>query len=270
MHSYRFLSLLHGGSCHPGRVTVVIARCRTIMPQHRRPLPQPFPVLQCYRTFSDGSSRHTVTGASINGKKVIQIPAHTMTFTVLFIPCALLAVYMMSYGPSEEDVNEEVRARYGNNVQVQEKNQALKEFFVNAEKGIEDQRFQQVLYGGKGEKKRFHAVDKELYGTEQGVIVKQQVSEEIQQTVEEKKRRRKEKRRLKKQQQQLANGDDDVTKDNNSDIKVTTSQSFTSKVTNALSSVDKETIKTVATYSLIGTAAVVIGFLAGSSSNRRS
>lgn len=221
------------------------------------------------RAFSDGSTggmkgRTTVTGATMDGKKVIQMPAHTILFTVLFIPCAFLAVYVMNYGPGEERVNEEVRARYGNNVQVQQRNQALKEFFINAEQGVEDQRLQQVLYGGKGEKKRFHAVDKELYGTEQGLVVKQQVTEEIQQTAEEKKRRRKEKRRLKKKPP-LA---EDVVADH--DTKSTTPQSsFSSQLRNMVSSLDPETVKTVATYSLVGTVAIVIGFFVGSSSSSR-
>ena len=244
--------------------SVVVARFAPL-PQRRQLQPSPPQFLIRFRKLSDGSSsssqgRTTVTGAPMDGKKVIEIPAHTLTFTVLFIPCAMLAIYMMSYGPSEEHVNEKVRAKYGDNVQVKQKNQALKEFLINAEKGNEDQRLQQVLYGGKGEKKRFHAVDKELYGTEQGVIVKQQVIEDIQHSVEEKKLRRKEKRRLKKQQQQLVNGDDGVTKDS-SEIKST---SFISKVSSAVSSIDEETVKTVATYSLIGSAAVVVGFLAGS------
>ena len=76
-------------------------------------------------------------------------------------------------------------------------------------------------------------------------------------------------RRLKK----LANGEKDVAAVNgneNDDIPSTPPESFTSKLSHALSSVDKETIKTVATYSLIGTVAIVVGFFAGSSSSRRS
>jgi hypothetical protein len=225
------------------------------------------------RTFSDGSrssstkGRTTVTGATMDGKKVIQIPAHTMTFTVLFIPCAILTVYMLNYGPGEERLNEEIRAKYGNNTQVRERNQALKEFFVNAEQGIEDQRLQQVLYGGKGEKKRFHAVDKELYGTEQGLVVKQQVTEEIEQSVEEKKRRRKEKRRLKKK----AQADDAAATSivDNDTSNTSPSSPFYSQLRNTISSIQPETVKTVATYSLIGTVAIVIGFFAGSSSSSR-
>jgi hypothetical protein len=215
-----------------------------------------------------------VTGATADGKKVVQIPAHTLTFTVLFIPCAFLTIYMLNYGPDQERVNEEIRAKYGNNVQVQQRNQALREFFINAEQGVEDQRLQQVLYGGKGEKKRFHAVDKELYGTEQGVVVKQQVTEEIQQTVEEKKRRRKEKRRLKKKSSVEGDNESAVAVMSDNDGVTTTSSTTTqriySQLRNVVASIHPETVKTVATYSLIGTVAIAIGFLAGSSSSRRS
>ena len=257
MYHSRLQSLLR--SNNSSRVVVVVSKRWNNMAQQR--------------PFSDGKSttRTSVTGATMDGKKVIEIPAHTMTFTVLFIPCAILAIYMMSYGPDEERVNDEVRAHYGNNLQIQQKNQALKEFFMNAEQGIEDQRLQQVLYGGKGEKKRFHAVDKELYGTEQGLVVKQQVTEELQQTAAEKKRQRKEQRRLKKKKASI-----DAAEVNDKDAAPSSSQSssallstVSTKLRTAVASIDRETVQTVATYSLIGTVAIVIGFFAGSSSSSR-
>ena len=220
------------------------------------------------RLLSDGTSSSssksgrtetTVTGSTItaDGKKVINMPLYLTQFTVLFIPAVALGIYMISFGPDEEQINERVRAKYGDNLQIQQKNAGLKEFFLNVEQGSEDGRLQQVLNGGKGEKKRFHAVDPELYGTEQGLVVKQQVTEELEQSMEERKRRRKEQRRLMKQKKSAP--DAVATTDSTPSTTPTTARSFWYTPT-----IDQETIQTAAVYSLIGTVAIVIGFFAGS------
>ena len=209
-----------------------------------------------------GRTETTVTGSTItaDGKKVINMPLYLTQFTVLFIPAVALGIYMISFGPDEEQINERVRAKYGDNLQIQQKNAGLKEFFLNVEQGSEDGRLQQVLNGGKGEKKRFHAVDPELYGTEQGLVVKQQVTEELEQSMEERKRRRKEQRRLMKQKKSAP--DAVATTDSTpSTTTTTTARSFWSPYT---PTIDQETIQTAAVYSLIGTVAIVIGFFAGS------
>ncbi len=251
MNNYRLLSLLHNSH----RVAEV-AKLQ-------------FLVAPCHRLLSDGTSStgstsgrtgSTVTGSTTtDGKTVINMPLYLTQFTVLFIPAAALGFYMISYGPDEEQINERIRAKYGDNLQVQQKNAGLKEFFLNVEQGNEDGRLQQVLYGGKGEKKRFHAVDPELYGTEQGLVVKQQVTEELQQSTEERKRRRKEQRRLKKKSAHDAVATSDGTQ--STTTAPMSSSSFLSKYT---PTIDQETIQTAAVYSLIGTVAIVIGFFAGS------
>jgi hypothetical protein len=220
----------------------------------------------------------TVTGASttgtVNGKKIIQIPAHTLTFTILFIPCALLAIYVISYGPSDEHVQDEVRQRYGNNRIIQQKNEALKDFFINAEQGIEDERLHQVLYGGRGEKKRLHAVDKELYGTEQGMIVKQQVTTELHKEMEEKKRRKKELRRQKRldKQQKQSGMIDGIGNNNNNNENEKDNNKMSHILSTINDTLNNESVKTTMTYTILGTIAIAIGYIVGSGtgSGRRS
>ena len=50
----------------------------------------------------------------------------------------------------------------------------MKQFFINAENGIEDDRIQKVLQGGIDDMKRLHSIDDELYGTNKGIQIKQQ------------------------------------------------------------------------------------------------
>jgi hypothetical protein len=236
------------------------------------------PSFRLHSSTSSGSNsnhvykRTTITGATntgtdMNGKKVIQIPAHVLTFTILFIPCTILAIYVSSYGPNDEMVQQKVREKYGNNRMVQEKNAALKEFFINAEQGIEDERLQQVLYGGKGEKKRLHAIDTELYGTEHGVIVKEQTINEIQTNIQEKKQRKKELRRLKRLEKQQLQLQQQSELDGTNQKKDNLLSNITSSIQTIWNN-NHETIKTTVTYTILGTIAITIGFIAGNSNSR--
>jgi hypothetical protein len=135
-----------------------------------------------------------------------KIPAHIAVFTLLLLPClAYTAVFYNGRDARQDELEEKIRARYGDRVQeATTKNQAMADFYqqaiLNAESGTQDDRLKQVLYGGKGEKKRFHAIDKELYGTPQGVEEKKKVEEELAQEKE----RKRERRRRRKEQRKAA------------------------------------------------------------------
>jgi hypothetical protein len=109
------------------------------------------------------------------------------------IPVTGFALYAQRYGPEEEELEQEIRKRYAPDIaKNQQNNAAMQELFQHAIKNpddaVEDDRLAQVLYGGKGEKKRFHAVDKELYGTAQGVEQRNRLQEELKQEAKEKKK----------------------------------------------------------------------------------
>jgi hypothetical protein len=135
-----------------------------------------------------------------------KIPAHLASFTLLLLPCiAYAAVFYNGMDERNNELEEKIRSRYGDKVQVATtKNQAMADFYqqaiLNAESGTQDDRLKQVLYGGKGEKKRFHAIDKELYGTHQGVEEKKKVEKELALERE----RRRERRRIRKEKRKAA------------------------------------------------------------------
>lgn len=110
------------------------------------------------------------------------IPAQGFLFTALLIPVFAYTMYAGRYGPSDEELEQEVRQRYSVKIaQNREKNEAMADFFQRAihnPDGKVDETLKEVLYAGKGEKKRFHAVDAKLYGTEEGIAEKKRQEEE--------------------------------------------------------------------------------------------
>ena len=113
---------------------------------------------------------------------MFNIPAQGFVFSALLLPVLGFTFYAGSFGPSEEHVEHEIRQRYADrNAQQRDKNAAMADFFQHAihkPDGSVDNSLQQVLYAGKGGKKRMYAVDETLYGTEAGVAEKNRQEEE--------------------------------------------------------------------------------------------
>eukprot|EP00977_Amphora_coffeiformis_P012666 scaffold3195_cov162-Amphora_coffeaeformis.AAC.7 len=110
------------------------------------------------------------------------IPAQGIVFTLLLFPVLAYAVYADKYGPSDEQLEAEIRQRYAGKIaENAQKKEAMAEFFQRAilqPDGTVDERLKQVLYAGKGGKKRMGAVDEKLYGTAEGVEEKKRQEEE--------------------------------------------------------------------------------------------
>ena len=110
------------------------------------------------------------------------IPAQGFVFTVLLLPVLGYTMYAGRYGPSDEELEQQVRERYAARIaENKPKNAAMAEFFQHAihnPDGKVDDSLKEVLYAGKGGKKRFYAVDEKLYGTEEGVAEKKRQEEE--------------------------------------------------------------------------------------------
>jgi len=194
------------------------------------------------------------------GEASVKIPAQVFVFSLLMIPVVGFALYAQRYGPEEEELEEEIRKRYAPDIaKSQRNNEAMQELFQHAIKnpddGAEDDRLSQVLYGGKGEMKRLHAIDKELYGTAQGVEQRNRLQEELKQQAEENKKRRK-RRKQKQQQDEVV-----VNKKKEDEGKSEAAKDETKK---RFSSVDATQIATIAA---VGTIAAVAGFLAGGRRN---
>lgn len=198
--------------------------------------------------------------SNASSDKGFQIPAHMLNFSLFIAPCVIYVIYAGNYGPSEEVLEERIRERY-DVAAVHQKNEGLKEFFQKAELGLEDDRLQQVLHGGKTDQKRHFAVDKELYGTEQGLVIKQQTEEEIKARAEEKKRRKELRRQRRKEKGVVAAEDVTASTDTKSNTS-TQSESVVDRL--RLHSIVS---KPVVQYAVVGSLAILVGYLAGSRRN---
>jgi hypothetical protein len=118
--------------------------------------------------------------------------AHLFMFLVPMFPAILYALYF-GYGYEERQkvLEQEIRERYAEGVaKAHVNNEAMRELFQTVIKEpSDDPRIDQLLRAGVGDMKRIHSVDKDLYGTEEGKILREKFLEE--QKAKRKKRKRK-------------------------------------------------------------------------------
>jgi hypothetical protein len=104
---------------------------------------------------------------------------------------------------TDDEMEQVLNEKYANKIQGnRDKKQDMVKFFaamkdpsLNLE---QEQKMKEVLYGGKGDKKRHYAVDEKLYGTEEGVGKRLEAEEEVVKNGKVKKKRKKKKKKKKK------------------------------------------------------------------------
>lgn len=209
-------------------------------------------------------SRNARLFSSSSRQPRFRVPAHVAAFSVVLLPVVAFAAYASRYGPTEQALEETIAQRYhAEQEHIAAKNQHMSEFFQNTifrqddDKGnsnsgssatrVESQ-LDAVLRGGRGEKKRLHAVDEKLYGTAEGVAEKKRVVEELE--GEKKKQRKRKKPRKKEKLEETAAGA--VEQQPNKDASPTFSM-------------PNVEAKQVATVAVVATIAAAAGFLLGGS-----
>jgi hypothetical protein len=113
---------------------------------------------------------------------------------LLFRRQSLVAIYYKRNHQSDEEFEEMLRKNYSNNI---EGSKAKRQEFSTFLQGIKDptnsadteKKMEEVLRGGRGESKRHYAVDKELYGTEEGVRLRKEAEDEQKQQTRKKDQR---------------------------------------------------------------------------------
>ena len=107
----------------------------------------------------------------------VKIPIHVLVYSIGFFPAAAYAYHWYKNAPTDEDFEKELSKNYSQNIQSsREKHVQMTQFLQNMKdpnntnNKEQQQRMQEVLLGGRGQKKRLYAVDEEIYGTEEGEI----------------------------------------------------------------------------------------------------
>lgn len=83
------------------------------------------------------------------------------------------------------------------NIYAQEKHESMSKFLQGIKDQNKDQedKLAQILRGGKGQQKRLHSVDKNIYGTEEGAKLQKEASSAAQKTAGEKSKKKKNKKK---------------------------------------------------------------------------
>lgn len=175
---------------HPRTLTIVARHFQTQQQQKQK---QQSTQLFTVRFFS---SRYNASGnlpSKDSGGGGIS--AHLFFFTLFMIPAVAYFAYAERYGPSSDEVQEELSERYGPQIrEASQRNQAMHDWFLHTVKqpdGTFDDKLNRMLHAGKQEKKRLHAVDSNYYGTAQGVQAREQAQQETATAVKMKKGRKK-------------------------------------------------------------------------------
>jgi len=176
------------------------------------------------------------------------------------LPVGIYGFWADRHKIDKEDLEEELRGRYGADIATQARNnQAMKDFFRNTiqnpEAGVEDERLREVLHGGWGRnQKRFHEIDKDLYGTKEGQELAKKTQEELQQETAMRKERRKQRRRKKKK---MAGEGEKNAEENQQQQR---ENAVMAKLKAIGENIDT---KQVATVAVVGSVAAAAGFLLG-------
>lgn len=125
-----------------------------------------------------------------------RIPAHVFGYSLASIPGIMYALYYKRNVQTDEEFEEMLRKNYSSNI---ESSKSKREDMMQFMSGIKDpgsdqgteRRMAEALAGGRGQAKRHYAVNKELYGTEEGVKQRNMAEEEQRKKEERRKRRTK-------------------------------------------------------------------------------
>ena len=128
-----------------------------------------------------------------------RIPSHVFGYTLATIPAIGYVMYWQKNHESDEELERKLMKHHGDKIKGnREKNQQMTSFFQAMKDGNknseQEARIKEVLQGGKGTIKRHYAVDKTLYGTKEGMAMREETLEK-----EEKKARKKEKKKKSKE-----------------------------------------------------------------------
>eukprot|EP00560_Eucampia_antarctica_P009617 CAMPEP_0197827266 /NCGR_PEP_ID=MMETSP1437-20131217/4082_1 /TAXON_ID=49252 ORGANISM="Eucampia antarctica, Strain CCMP1452" /NCGR_SAMPLE_ID=MMETSP1437 /ASSEMBLY_ACC=CAM_ASM_001096 /LENGTH=204 /DNA_ID=CAMNT_0043428041 /DNA_START=30 /DNA_END=644 /DNA_ORIENTATION=- len=118
----------------------------------------------------------------------LRIPAHVFVFGLASVPGIFYALYWQKNHKSDEEFESMLKEQYGHNIRNSKERRTDMMQVLESMKNndvAQDRKFAEVLQGGKGQVKRYSAVDARLYGTAKGVALRE---EHEQKTVKEKTR----------------------------------------------------------------------------------
>jgi hypothetical protein len=237
-------------------------------------------IVRCCRYFSSSSSSSSSSSTKskfAGGNTKFEISHYGVVFGTFLIPALFFTIYYTSFGPADDDIEQNIRERYSADVRVShEKNKALAELYQRSilgntndtdTKSTTNDQLLQALYGGKSEKKRIHSHDR-VTGTgsnspssgDELVVISPEESQER----AEKKKQRKERRKRKNEREAAAIASEKTTTSTETKQDEATESIASTAIT---STTTNNTVGQVTTVAIIATIAALSGFIAGGSSS---
>jgi hypothetical protein len=138
---------------------------------------------------------------------LLHLPRFITHCDILPIP-NLAAIYWKRNHQTDEEIEKVLGENYTKNIQgSREKKQDMVKFFAAMKDPTanreQEMKMREVLYGGKGEKKRHYAVDESLYGTEEGLEKRKLAEQQNENKKKSKKKKRRRKRKVVKGEEKV-------------------------------------------------------------------
>jgi len=167
------------------------------------------------------------------------------------MPAVAYAMYWQRNHQTDEEIEKVLEENYTKNIQGnREKKQEMVNFFAAmkdpAANPEQDKKMKEVLYGGRGEKKRHYAVDESLYGTEEGLEKRKLAEEDGKKKVVKKKKKKKKKKK-------------DVDSDGDEKVKMKEVDEGLEESGSAGFAMEKKSVAAVGAVGVLALAALLVG-----------
>mmetsp|Transcript_40691 Transcript_40691/g.49526 ORF Transcript_40691/g.49526 Transcript_40691/m.49526 type:complete len:211 (+) Transcript_40691:101-733(+) len=200
----------------------------------------------------------------------VKIPVHVFVFGVGIAPALAYAAYYQRNAPNDDEMEKLLKERYSDDIKkTQARREKMQEHFnaFKTDDQTTNEKYANILHGGKSTMKRMYRVDEGVLGTEEGA---QRAAEEmkkvgVQQDVKKKKRKKKKIQSGEKQQEEQVPASAD-NKHETEVKKVVNLESGESTDTSTPMDVSKITAKKgIFTIVTVGALASAAGFIFGRS-----
>lgn len=140
---------------------------------------------------------HSLThAATMPPKPRVRIPVHVLVYTIGFLPGVAYAYHWYKNAPTDEEFEAELRKNYAHHIgNSRGKHEQMSAFLRNMQDpdSAQQREMSQVMLGGRGDKRRLHAVDARPHDADEAARLQREAQARVDKR-ERKRKRRKERR----------------------------------------------------------------------------
>lgn len=206
-----------------------------------------------------------------------RIPAHVFVFGLASVPGVFYALYWQKNHKSDEEFEAMLKQNYGHNIdKSKDRRTDMVRVLDSMKKNDESQqqKFAEVLQGGRGQVKRYSAIDAKLYGTAKGLEMREEHEQQQQQQQDNKetavKKEKKEKVDSKKEKGNKKSAKKSKSNSSKKEKDKISENQFKDNVPAAVLNPSDEKINrnTIASGTILLATVAITGFIFGSKGNK--